>query len=63
MISTLEKITPGHRVTNPTGTLQVIQHMINWVDDTINKEDLRRSDSYITHLCEVCVFEERGIIE
>ena len=40
MVRTLERITPGQLIQDPTRTIQVLQHVINWVDDTVNKEIL-----------------------
>ena len=45
MVSTLESITPGYLISNPTGTLSILQHVISWVDDTVNKEFLHRNNS------------------
>ena len=40
LATTLEKITPGHLLQDPTHSIKVLQHVISWVDDTVNKEDL-----------------------
>ena len=42
MLKTLEKITPGQLIQDPTRAHTVLQHIINWVDDTVNKELLER---------------------
>ena len=43
MVSTLEKFTPGQLIQDPTKAIKVLQHVISWVDDTVNKEDLPRN--------------------
>ena len=50
MIATLEKLTPGQLIQDPTGAIQVLQHVINWVDDTVNKEILDRNNNILTHI-------------
>ena len=38
MVATLEQVTPGQLIHDPTKTIKVLQHVISWVDDTVNKE-------------------------
>ena len=40
MVDTMAAITPGQLIQDPTKSISVLQHVINWVDDTVNKEIL-----------------------
>ena len=53
MVKTLQKISPGNLISDPTGTLKVLQHVINWVDDTAHKEDLIRERDFHHHLKQI----------
>ena len=62
MVETMTKLTPGQMIQDPTGTIQVLQHVINWVDDTINKEDLNRNihiQEQISHIRDILVHWRR----
>ena len=40
MVNTLRQLTDGHKLQDATRNIQLIQHVISWVDDTVNKESL-----------------------
>ena len=44
MVATMEQLTPGQFIQDPRGAIILLQHVINWVDDTVNKEILHRDE-------------------
>ena len=40
MINTLRQLTKGHQLQDTSRKIHLIQHVISWVDDTVNKESL-----------------------
>ena len=40
MVSMLQAMSPGHLIQDPNNSVLVLQHVISWVDDTVNKVDL-----------------------
>ena len=56
MLSTLQATTPGHMIQDSTKKISVLQHIISWVNDTANKEDLPRemdSQTQIQHISQI----------
>ena len=53
MVATMSKLTPGQLLQDPTKTIRVLQHVINWVDDTINKECLQREDDMTRQITKI----------
>ena len=49
-VGDFRKLTPGQRLSDPTNRIQVSQHIISWVDDTVNKEDLSHNTTINHHI-------------
>ena len=43
MVAMMAEITPGQLIQDPMKSISVLQHVINWVDNTMNKEILDRN--------------------